>query len=142
MFHASQTWALSTKHKNTIEVCQRKMARKILGVSTRERNSNTQLQEWSMVKSAAEQASRSKWKWAGHVARLHYIRWALATSMWDPYRGKKSKGRPSTRWADYFNKLVGPHWSKVARDRNERKELGNQLNAVNHSCGLAQRASL
>ena len=47
-----------------------------------------------------------------------------------------------TRWADYFNKLVGPHWSKIARDRNEWKVLGNQLNAVNHSRGLAQRVSL
>jgi hypothetical protein len=34
---------------------------------------------------------------------------------------------------DYFNKLVGPHWSKLARDRNEWKVLENQLNAVNHS---------
>ena len=53
--------------------------------------------------------------------------------MWDPYRVKRSRGRPSTRWADYFNKLVGPHWSRVARDRNEWRVLENQLNAVNHS---------
>ena len=53
--------------------------------------------------------------------------------------GLLKKKRPSIRWADYFNKLVGPHWSKVARDRNEWKVLGNQLNAVNHSRGLAQR---
>ena len=70
----------------------------------------------SMLKTAAQQASRSKWKWTGHVTRLHHTRWAQATTMWDPYRG-----RPSTIWADYFNKIVGPHWSKVARDRNEWK---------------------
>ena len=136
LLYASQAWSLTTKHKNTIEVCQIKMAKKILGVSTRDRISNTQLQEWSMLKCAA-QASRSKWKWAGYVARLHHTRWAQATTMWDPYRG-----RPSTRWAGYFNKLVGPHWSKVARDRNEWKVLGNQFNAVNHSRVLAQRVSL
>ena len=39
-------------------------------------------------------------------------------------------------------KLVGPHWFKVVRDRNDWKVLGNQLNAVNHSRGLAQRVSL
>ena len=131
--YASQTWSLTTKNKNTIEVCQRKMARKILGVCARDRISNTQLQEWSMLKSAAQQASRSKWKWAGHIARLHHTRWAQATTMWDLYRDKRSRGRLSTRWADYFNKLIGPHWSKVARDRNEWKVLGNQLNEVNHS---------
>ena len=60
LLYASQTWSLTTKHKNTIEVCQRKMARKILGVSTKDRISNTQLQEWSMLKSAAQQASRTK----------------------------------------------------------------------------------
>ena len=59
-----------------------------------------------------------------------------------PLQGKRNRGRPSTIWADYFNKLVGPHWSKVARDRNEWKVLGNQFNAVNHSRVLAQRVSL
>ena len=109
---------------------------------SRERISNTQLQEWSMLTSAAQQASETKRKWAGHLARLHHTRWAQATTMWDPYRGKRSRGRPSTRWGDHFNKLVGPHWSRVAKDRNERKVLGNQLNAVNHSRGLAQRVSV
>ena len=108
----------------------------------------------------AQQASRSKWKQAGQIARLHHARWAQATTMWEPYRDKRSRGRSSTRWADYFNKLVGsqlskvardrnewkklvgPHLSKVARDRNEWKMLGNQLNAANHSRGLAQRMSL
>ena len=92
------------------------------GFSTKNRISNTQLQEWSMLKSAA-QASRSKWKWAGHFARLNHTRWAQATTMWDPY-------------------IEGPHWSRVARDRNEWKVLENQLNAVNHSRRLAQRMSL
>ena len=89
--YASQTWSLTTKHKN-IEFCQRKRVRKILGVSTTNRISNTQLQELSMLKSAAQQASRSKWKWVGHVPRLHHTRWAQAITMWDPYRGM-----PSTR---------------------------------------------
>jgi hypothetical protein len=39
--YASQTWSLTT---NNIEVCQRKMVRKILGVSTRDIISNTKLQ--------------------------------------------------------------------------------------------------
>ena len=47
--------------------------------------------------------------------------------MWDPYRGKRSKGRPSARWAEYFGELVGPHRTKEARDRNEWKVLKNQL---------------
>jgi hypothetical protein len=36
LLYASQTWSLTNKHKYTIEVCQRKMVRKILGVSTRQ----------------------------------------------------------------------------------------------------------
>jgi hypothetical protein len=95
----SITWSLTNKHKNTIKVFQRKIVRKILGVFTRDRISNTHLQEWSMLKSDA-QVSRTKWKWAGHVARLRHTRWVQATTMWDLYRGKRSRGRPSTRWAD------------------------------------------
>jgi hypothetical protein len=57
----------------------------------------------------------------------------------------------STRWADYFSELVGPHWSKVTRGRNEWKVLENQLKGLNklnyeqiqnHSRGLALRVSL
>ena len=40
LLYASQTGSLTNKHKNTIEVCQRKMVRKILGISTRGRISN------------------------------------------------------------------------------------------------------
>ena len=133
LLYASQTCSLTIKHKNTIEVCQRKMVRKILGVATRDGISNTQLQEWSMLKSTAQQASRSKSNWAGHVARLHHTRWAQATTMWDPYRGKRIRGRPSTRWADYFNKLAGPHWSKMARDRNEWKPVERSLSLTRTS---------
>ena len=64
LLYASQTWSLTTKHKNTIEVCQRKVLRKILGISTRDRISNNHLQEWSILKNAAQQASRSKWTYS------------------------------------------------------------------------------
>jgi len=65
-----------------------------------------------------------------HKALPYHIRWAQA------------REAEADQVPDYFNKLVGPHWSKVARDRNEWKVFGNQLNAVNHSRGLAQRMSL
>ena len=60
---------VTTKHKNTIKVCQKKMEGQSL---------NTQLQEWSMLKSAAKQAPRTKWKLVRHVG----------TTMWDPYRDR------------------------------------------------------
>ena len=69
-------------------------------------------------------------------SNMNFGRLRQETTMWDPYRGKRSRGRPSTRWADYFNKIEGPHCSKVARDRKEWEVLGNTLNAANPSRGL------
>ena len=37
LLYDTHTWSLTNKHKNTIEVCQRKMVSNMLGVSTRHR---------------------------------------------------------------------------------------------------------
>ena len=80
-----------------------------------------------MLKSAAQQASRSKWKWAGHVARLHHTRWAQAHV--GPLRQEKQR-QAKHQMGRLFQQTSG---TTVARDRNEWKVLENQLNVVNHS---------
>ena len=94
--YACQTWSLTTKHKN-IEFSQRKRVRKILGVSTTNRISNTQLQELSMLKSAAQQASRSKWKWVGHVPRLHHTRDRISNTQLQEWSMLKSAAQQASR---------------------------------------------
>ncbi|PSN38170.1 hypothetical protein C0J52_14550 [Blattella germanica] len=64
-----------------------------------------------------------KWKWGVHVARLQPERWAHAATIWDPYTGKRGRGRPRRRWADMFIAGAGKQWTRLARDRKKWKEL-------------------
>ena len=127
LLYGCQTWALTDRQRKSIEICQRKMERKILGITPRDRVSNTRLQEITASENAAQQASITKWRWGGHVARQQQGRWAQEATMWDPYAGKRTPGRPRRRWADTFKEHIGVHWSKIARDRKEWRQLVNNL---------------
>uniref|UniRef100_A0A8R1IGU3 Reverse transcriptase domain-containing protein n=2 Tax=Caenorhabditis japonica TaxID=281687 RepID=A0A8R1IGU3_CAEJA len=47
-----------------------------------------------------KQVLRRKLKWAGHVSRMKYDRWAKIASEWDPRGSARPRGRPPKRWAD------------------------------------------
>uniref|UniRef100_A0A8R1EIN8 Reverse transcriptase domain-containing protein n=1 Tax=Caenorhabditis japonica TaxID=281687 RepID=A0A8R1EIN8_CAEJA len=47
-----------------------------------------------------KQVLRRKLKWAGHVSRMKYDRWAKIVSEWDPRGSERPRGRPPKRWAD------------------------------------------
>lgn len=123
LLYGCQTWSLVDKLKQSIQVCQRKMQRKILGISLQDRISNEELRNLSSDADVLERATKLKWKWGGHVARLNPERWAYAATMWDPYTGKRRQGRPRRRWADILAARAGKQWSRIARDRKKWKEL-------------------
>uniref|UniRef100_A0A8R1IRC6 Protein kinase domain-containing protein n=1 Tax=Caenorhabditis japonica TaxID=281687 RepID=A0A8R1IRC6_CAEJA len=47
-----------------------------------------------------KQVLRRKLKWAGHVSRMKYDRWAKIVSEWDPRGSARPRGSPPKRWAD------------------------------------------
>jgi hypothetical protein len=68
-----------------------------------------------------------KWRWGAHVARQQQDRWAQSTTMWDPYIGDRSRGRPRKRWADFFKQHAGVHIPVSPTRGKEWKNLGEQL---------------
>ncbi|KAJ4438464.1 hypothetical protein ANN_14409 [Periplaneta americana] len=59
----------------------RKMLRRILGLSRRDRVPNKVLQKISTIEDPALQATNTKWKWGGHVARLRDGRWTQKVTL-------------------------------------------------------------
>ena len=110
----------------SIDVCQRKTERKLLGITNRGKISNRRLQELTETENLTQRAAWTKWRWGGHVARQQ-DRWAQSTTMWDPYIGDRSRGRPRKRWANFFKQHAGVHWSSIASNRKEWRNLGKQL---------------
>ncbi|KAJ4437757.1 hypothetical protein ANN_13695 [Periplaneta americana] len=83
----------------------------------------------SAIKDPALQATNTKWKWGGHVARLRDGRWTQTVTLWDPRIGNRSRGRPRRRWAALFSERVGSHWSSRARNREDWRNLRRQVNS-------------
>ncbi|GBP61538.1 hypothetical protein EVAR_44009_1 [Eumeta japonica] len=57
-------------------------------------------------------------QWAGHVVRYTDRRWTARVTLWNGPTGKRSRGRPSTRWEDDLRRIAGPNWTDIARDRD------------------------
>jgi hypothetical protein len=75
---------------------------------------------------------RSNRRWAGHVARLADNRWTQRLLHWVPWRGRRSRRRPSKRWSDevgiFVKHLDGDvYWEDVALDRVRWKTLATEF---------------
>ena len=82
LLYGCQTWNLTEKQKKDLQTCQRKIEMKILGLSLKDRVPNTMIREITKLGDVAQRASRLKWKWGGHVARLQNNIWAYLYTMW------------------------------------------------------------
>lgn len=127
LLYGCQTWSLTGKHRTKLQTCQRKMMRKIMGVSLKEKIPNATLYQLADTQDITHAAITSKWKWGGHVARLPGDRWTYRATMWDPRIGRRLQGRPRRRWADFFKEQAGQQWSREARDRRKWKLLEGHL---------------
>ncbi|CAH2228318.1 jg3885 [Pararge aegeria aegeria] len=59
------------------------------------------------VTDIAQRVAKLKWQWAGHIARRTDGRWGLKVLEWRPRTGKRSVGRPPTRWIDDIRRVAG-----------------------------------
>ncbi|CAH2234109.1 jg1188 [Pararge aegeria aegeria] len=76
------------------------MERAMLGVSLRDRIRNVVIRRRTKVTDIAQRVAKLKWQWAGHIVRRKDGRWGPKVLEWQPRTGKRSVGRPPTRWTD------------------------------------------
>ena len=68
--YGCQTWSLSHRLKQMIQVCQQKVERKITHVTLRDGVRCEDLRRSTGMRDASNLAERLKWKWSNHVARI------------------------------------------------------------------------
>ncbi|CAH2216098.1 jg25752 [Pararge aegeria aegeria] len=89
-----------------LRVTQRAMERAMLGVSLRDRISNVEIRRRTRVTDMAQRVAKLKWQWAGHIVRRKDGRWGPKVLEWQPRTGKRSVGRPPTRWTDDIKRVA------------------------------------
>jgi hypothetical protein len=81
-----------------LNVTQRAMERAMFGVSLRDRIRKDEIRKRTKVTDIARRIADLKWQWAGHIARRTDGRWGGKVLEWRPRTGRRSVGRPPTRW--------------------------------------------
>jgi hypothetical protein len=124
MTYGTETWPLTMGLIRRLNFTQRAMERAMLEVSLRDRIRNDEIRKRTQVTDIARGIADLKWQWAGHFARRTDGRWGGKVLEWRPRTGKRSVGRPSTRWTDDLVKGAGGRWMRATQDRSSWRTLG------------------
>ncbi|KAG1714382.1 hypothetical protein GQR58_001547 [Nymphon striatum] len=114
-----------------LESAQHSMEKKILGVSWRDRKTNSWVRTHTGCKDLTQTVKSSKWNWAGHFSRRTDDRWTTKSTMWITDRGGRKRGKPKRRWVDDMAKF-DRDWVERAADREDwrsRREAFAQQSA-------------
>ncbi|KAJ4426870.1 hypothetical protein ANN_26669 [Periplaneta americana] len=57
------------------------------------------------------------------ICKMDHRRWTHRLTLWDPSIGRRRVERQTTRWADFFKKKAGAHWTSSTRDRQLWRNL-------------------
>jgi exonuclease III len=124
MTYGTETWSLTVGLIKKLKVTQRAMERAMLGVTLRDRIRNEEIRRRTKVTDIGRRIAKLKWQWAGHIARRTDGRWGGKVLEWRPRAGRRSVGRPPTRWTDDLSKVAGSRWMRAAQDRSLWRSLG------------------
>ena len=123
MTYGCETWTLTKTIVHKLQVAQRAMERKILGIKITAKIPNEEISVKTNILNIIKHITNTKWRWAGHVARMQDNRWTIRTTDWQVRKGRRPRGRPKMRWKDDIMKWQGATWTRIAKDRKKWKEL-------------------
>ncbi|CAH2236095.1 jg4792 [Pararge aegeria aegeria] len=93
------------------------MERAMLGVSLRDQIRIEEIRRRTKVTDISQLVAKLKWQWAGHIVRRTDGRKGSKVLEWHPRTGKRSVGRPSTRWTDDIKRAAGSRLIQSAQNR-------------------------
>ena len=82
MTYGCQTWSLTKASVKNLETSQRAMERRMLNVKLKDRIRNTTIRQRTRVTDIVQHVTNTKWKWAGHIARMKDNRWTIRSTEW------------------------------------------------------------
>ena len=123
MAYGAQTWATTNKQIQKLQTTQNSMLRYILGIRTIDKVKIQKIFQKTKAKKVWVVAKTLKLRFAGHVIRDSSKKWSHIMTKWVPHIGKRSRGRPVTRWSDELIKTVGKQWTTKAKMRQNWKGL-------------------
>ena len=93
--YGCETWSLRQSERKKLAVAQRKMERRMAGVTLLDRRSNVWLRGVTRVRDVNVELAKRKWNWAYKISNYPIERWPRIVAEWRPYglRTKKEMER-------------------------------------------------
>ena len=120
--HGCQAWSLTKALVKKLETSQRVMERKMLNVKLKDKILYTIIRQRTRVTDIVQYVTNTKWKWAGHIARMKDNMCTIRSTEWQ-IKGVRSVGRPKRRWRDDIVGQQGAVWTRIAKDRERWRTL-------------------
>jgi hypothetical protein len=118
MTYGAETWTFHESIIQRLQVAQRKMERRMLNISYRERRRNAEIRSISRLEDVLTHIRKMKWTWAGHISRYSDDRWTKRLTEWTPYGRRRQRGSPRRRWRQELDEFFGSvNWAAAARCR-------------------------
>lgn len=115
MTYGLETMAITSKTAERMRVSQRAKERAMLSISIRDRVPNEEIRRRTRVDDVMERVARSKWQWAGHLARKDPNKCTKKILQWRPRTFRRGVGRPQKRWVDDIKKWLTPYGKEEPR---------------------------
>lgn len=97
LLYGCETWAVTNKSTNKLQVFTNKCLRYILKAYRENSLSNTDLWRTAKQKPVGEEIAKRKWGWLGHTLRKPTTNITRQALEWNP-QGKRRVGRPKKTW--------------------------------------------
>ncbi len=111
ILYGAEAWTLTKSAELRLARCERAMERSMTNTRRRDKKSNVWLRKTTLLKDFVVEYRKRKWRRARKVlTRQGEEQWDARVIRWTP-PGKRPLGRPKTRWADKFKKMVGKDWA-------------------------------
>ena len=98
------------------------MERRMFNVKLKDRIRNTTIRQRTREPDMVQCVTNTKWKWAGHIARMKDNRWTIRSTE-SQTEGVRSVGRPKRRRRDDIVGQQGAVWTRIAMVRDRWKTL-------------------
>ena len=122
LLYGAETWRTSNRIESRLRGFEGRCLRRILNIWWEHRVTNKEVAERTGIECIVDEVKKRRWRWLGHVMRMHKSRHPLAALTWTP-QGKRTKGRPQGTWrrtVDEERTKAGKTWNELrwlAQDR-------------------------
>ena len=103
--YGHEGWVMTKRTRSRIQAAEMGFLRRVAGVSLRDRVRISAIQEGLGVEPLILCVERSQLRWFGHLVRMPPGRIPREVFQTQP-AGRRSRGRPRTRWRDYISTLA------------------------------------